>query len=130
MMSDLHSIISETNSLIELYRIFPTEESCYRHLEKIRWDGFPENPYNENNPFLYGNLEYKCIVSGNVFTVRTHTMFDRDNNDISLQNWFFALWLCTKHKKLSINRLMDYLNVSNEEAKLMMYRIKEAFSKT
>ena len=37
------------SSLMALYELFPTEESCIKHLEAINWQGKPVSPFDKTS---------------------------------------------------------------------------------
>ena len=42
-------------NIIEIYKKFPTQKSCIKHLEKVRWGKNPVCPYCQslNRPSVY-----------------------------------------------------------------------------
>ena len=43
------------SSLLSLFKKFPTEESCIKHLEKIRWGDKPVCPYCQSQKISQHN---------------------------------------------------------------------------
>lgn len=50
------------NSIIDIVKAFPTEQSCIEHLESLRWNG------NVVSPFDATSKVYKC--KGNKYRLR------------------------------------------------------------
>ncbi|HXF48042.1 MAG TPA: IS1595 family transposase [Verrucomicrobiae bacterium] len=119
------------NSLLELTEAFPTEQSCIRHLEKLRW---PEGVVCPNcqasrkiGEIKTRNL-YKCGDCKKQFSVRIGTIFEESR--ISLRKWFMAIWLISSHKKgISSCQLAKDIRVTQKTAWFMLHRIREISSK-
>lgn len=64
-----------------LYELFPTEEACIKHLEAINWHGKPVSPFDKTSKvYKLRSGKYRCKNTGQNFTVRTGTMFEKDEN--------------------------------------------------
>lgn len=85
------------SSLMALYELFPTEEACIKHLEAINWHGKPVSPFDKTSKvYKLRSGKYRCKNTGQNFTVRTGTMFEKTK--ISLRKWFTAIWIVTNDK--------------------------------
>lgn len=120
-------ISNDFKSVIELVKVFSTEEKCIEHLEKIRWNGDVISPFDETSKvYKCKNNRYRCKNTGKYFNVRTNTLFD--NTKVSLQTWFVAIYLITSHKKgISSLQLSRDLNVTQKTAWFMLHRIRNCF---
>lgn len=115
------------NSLIDLVKAFPTEQSCIDHLTELRRNGYVVSPFNPTSKVYKckGN-KYRCKNTGKYFNVRTNTLFD--NTKIELIKWFMAIWLVTGHKKgISSLQLSRDINVTQKTAWFMLQRIRKCF---
>jgi transposase-like protein len=120
-------INKDFNSIIELIKAFPDEQSCINHLEELRWEGFVVSPFDKSSRVYKckGN-RYKCKTTGKYFNVRTGTLFD--NTKVPLQKWFVAIWLATSHKKgISSLQLSRDIEVTQKTSWFMLQRIRKCF---
>ena len=114
-------------SILELFQAFPDEQACVEHLIAIRWDGNVISPFDSTSTvYKCKNNKYKCKNTGKYFSVKTGTMFD--NTKVSLQKWFFAIWLMTSYKKdVSSIQLAKDIGVTQKTAWLMQQRIRKCY---
>ena len=115
------------NSIIDIVKAFPTEQSCIEHLELLRWNGNVVSPFDATSKVYKckGN-KYRCKNTGKYFNVRTATLFD--NTKIELRKWFVAIWLVTSHKKgISSLQLGRDIDVTQKTAWFMLQRIRKCF---
>lgn len=120
-------INKDFNSIIELIKTFPNEQSCINHLEELRWEGIVVSPFDKTSKVYKckGN-KYKCKITGKYFNVKTGTLFD--NTKVPLQKWFVAIWLATSHKKgISSLQLSRDIEVTQKTSWFMLQRIRECF---
>lgn len=120
------------NSLIDLIREFPDDDTCRKHFEHIRWgaaDGSvnPRCPHCRHTEKIYtlkGGKQYKCSACRKKFTVLVGTVFE--NTNIGLQKWFIAIYLVTSHKKgISSCQLAKDIGITQKSAWHMLHRIRE-----
>jgi len=120
-------INTDFNSIIELLKAFPDEQSCIDHLEALRWNGYVISPFDETSKVYKckGN-KYRCKNTGKYFNVKTQTLFD--NTKVPLQKWFLAIWLVTSHKKgISSMQLARDIDVTQKTSWFMLHRIRKCF---
>ncbi len=120
-------INQDFNTILELIKAFPDEQTCIDHLTELRWNGNVVSPFEANSKVYKckGN-KYRCKVSGKYFNVKTATLFD--NTKIPLQKWFLAIWLITSHKKgISSVQLATDLGVTQKTAWFMNHRIRNCY---
>lgn len=114
-------------SIRDLIKAFPDEQTCVDHLEKLRWNGEVVSPFDATSKvYKCAGNKYKCKNTGKYFNVRTATLFD--NTKVELQTWFLAIYLVTTHKKgISSLQLGRDLNVTQKTAWFMLQRIRNCF---
>ena len=121
-------INTEFNTILDLIKTFPDEQSCINHLESLRWvNGFIVSPFMPSSKvYKCANNRYRCKETGKYFNVKTSTLFD--NSKIELQKWFLAIWLVTSHKKgISSIQLSKDIGVTQKTAWFMLQRIRNCF---
>jgi transposase-like protein len=113
-------------SIFDLMRAFPDEQSCITHLEEIRWAGKPVSPFAPEGPvYKCKDNRYKCKTTNKYFNVRTGTIFE--GTKIALQHWFLAIYLFTSHKRgISSYQLARDLKISQKSAWFMLSRLRYA----
>lgn len=64
-------------NIIQVYKQFPTQQDCIKHLEKIRWNNIPVYPYcnSKNQSPLPKEQRYHCNNCKTTFSVTVHTIF-------------------------------------------------------
>ena len=118
-----------TISITELFRMFPTEQSCIDWLEKARWNGKPVCPHcggdeNVTRPASKPNT-YWHKDCRNHFTVKTGTVMHSSKTDT--RNWLIAIYYyMTGRKGISAMQLSKELGVQYRTAWHMGHRIREA----
>ena len=114
-------------SLYDLHKAFPTEKSCIKFLEIIRWNGNIISPFDKNSKvYKCKNNRYYCKNTNKYFNVRTKTLFESSN--IELRKWFMTIYLITSHKKgISSLQLSKDLHVTQKTAWFMLQRIRKCF---
>jgi len=114
-------------NIIEIYRLFPTDQHCLKHLEKVRWQDKPVCPYcksPKSSPLPKEN-RYHCNSCNTSYSVTVHTIFHRTR--LPLQKWFLAISLILNAKKgLSARQLSRDLQVNKDTAWFMAMRIRKA----
>ncbi|MEI9921217.1 MAG: IS1595 family transposase [Bacteroidota bacterium] len=115
------------NSLVDLIKAFPNEQSCIDHLERIRWNANVVSPFDPSSKVYKckGN-KYKCKTTGKYFNVRTSTIFE--DTKMPLQKWFIALYIFSSHKKgISSHQLAKDLDITQKSAWFVLHRLRYAF---
>lgn len=120
-------INKDFNSILDLLKTFPDEQTCINHLEALRWNGNIVSPFDpESKVYKCAGNKYRCKNTSKYFNVKTGTMFD--NSKIKLQKWFLAIWLITSHKKgISSLQLSRDIDVTQKTAWFMLQRIRNCF---
>ncbi len=120
------------SSLLSLFKKFPTEESCIKHLEKIRWGDKPVCPYCQSQKISHHNIEgrrqnWQCQTCTRSFSVTVGTIFHHTHLD--LRNWFYILSLMINAKKgLSACQVARDLEMRRTTAWEVMHKIRKAFA--
>ena len=120
------------NSLVDLIREFPDDETCRKHLEHVRWGDCPACAHCGSTEKIYtieGGKRYKCAACRRKFTVLVGTIME--STKIPLLKWFLAIWLCTSHKKgISSHQLAKDIGITQKSAWHMLHRIREMLRET
>ncbi|MEN6625794.1 MAG: IS1595 family transposase [Candidatus Sumerlaeia bacterium] len=114
-------------NLPEIFRRFPTHESCIKHLETVRWQGKPECPYchSTNCTPVPQEMRHHCNNCNTSFRVTVQTIFH--DTKLDLQKWFLAVALILNAKKgISSRQLARDLEVHRNTAWYMGMRIRKA----
>lgn len=115
-------------NIIQIYKQFPTQLDCIKHLEKVRWNNEPVCPYcnSKNQTPLPKEHRYHCNNCNTTFSVTVQTIFHKTKCD--LQKWFLAISLVLNAKKgLSARQLARDIEVTKDTAWYMLMRIRKAF---
>jgi transposase-like protein len=114
-------------NIISIFRQFPTQESCIKHLEQARWGNNPICPYcgsDKTNP-LTKELRHHCNGCRKSFSVTVGTIFH--DTRLPMQKWFLAILLILNAKKgISARQLARDLEVNKDTAWSMGMRIRDA----
>lgn len=115
------------NSILDLLKTFPDQQSCIDHLEELKWGGIVVSPFDpESKVYKCKYNRYKCKNTGKYFNVKTGTFLD--NTKVPLQKWFLAVWLITSHKKgISSLQLAKDIDVTQKTAWFVLHRIRNCF---
>lgn len=114
-------------NLIQIFKQFPTQESCIDHLEKQRWGNEPFCPYcgSLNTYKAKDRLRHHCNSCRKSFSVTVGTIFH--NSKLPMQKWFLAISLVLNAKKgLSSCQLGRDIEVRQATAWSMIHRIRKA----
>lgn len=117
------------NSLFDLRAAFPTEKSCIRFLEQIRWNGNIISPFDPTSKVYKRNDgSYRCKNSGKNFNARIGTIFE--SSKLPLRKWFMAIYMLTSNKKgVSSMQLAKDIHVTQKTAWFLTQRIRETFTR-
>lgn len=105
-------------NIIQVYKQFPTQEACIKHLEKVRWNNEPVCPYckSKNCTPMPKELRHKCYNCNMSFSVTVGTIFHKTKCD--LQKWFLAISLVTIYQ-------LDHGNENRLPLSLFKYKQPE-----
>ena len=120
------------NSLEEIKKAFPNEESCTAYLELLRWKCVPQSPFCKTSKvYACGNGKYRCKDTHKYFTVKTYTVFD--GTKVDLQYWFIAIIVYLNYDKdfeLTLPYLRTRLSVTPRTVWLLLNKVRYATSHT
>ena len=123
-------MLQHFDTLDELTRSFPDEQTCVEHFRAIRWAHGAFCPYCGGThiyDFSDGRT-HKCGDCRQRFSIKVGTIFE--DTKLPLRKWFIAIWLITSHKKgIASTQLAKDLGVTQKTAWFVLHRLREA-SKT
>ena len=114
-------------NIIQVYKQFPTQQDCIKHLEAVRWNGTPVCPYCQSTKQtpLKNTNRYHCNTCNTSFSVTVNTIFHKTKLD--LQKWFLAISLVLNAKKgYSARGLGRDIEVTKDTAWRMFMQIRKA----
>ncbi len=120
-------MIKQFNSLIDLLKTFPDEQSCIDHFTAIKWSKGEYCPHCGSVKVYHfsDKRTHKCGDCRKKFSIRVGTIFE--DSKIPLQKWFMALYLATSHKKgISSIQLSKDIDVTQKTAWFMLHRLRHA----
>jgi transposase-like protein len=109
--------------LEEIYKAYPTQQDCIKHLELTIWNNKPNCPYCQsfNISPIKNELRYHCNGCNTSFSVTVKTVFHKTK--IELQKWFYVIWVVNNDKRLSARSLGNLIGVTKDTALKMLNRI-------
>jgi transposase-like protein len=116
-------------NIIQIFKKFPTQKNCVKHLEKARWNNKPICPYcsSTNTNSLIKELRHHCNGCRKSFSVTVGTIFHHTH--VPLQKWFLLISLMQNAEKgLSSLQASRDIDVSQTTTWSMMHRIRKAMS--
>lgn len=114
-------------NIVQVYRLFPTNNDCIAHIEEVRWNGEPACPYCGSTRATPMRKEhrYHCNNCNTSFSVTVGTIFHHTH--LALQKWFVALSIVLNAKKgVAARQLARDLEVNKDTAWFMAMRIRRA----
>ncbi len=116
-------------NIVQVYKKFPTEQDCIKHLEKVRWNNEPTCPYckskNHTPMKSEGRSRYNCNTCNTSYSVTVGTIFHKTK--IDLQKWFLAISLVLNAKKgISSRQLARDIEVNKDTAWYLLMRLRKA----
>lgn len=132
LSNELRNIASmkneETNpkNKLQFLKLFGDEDSCKRHLVKLRWNNEPTCPYCESKKIYCYKIvgAFRCKDCKKQFSALKGTLYE--NSKIPLSKWFYATYIVTSHKKgISSYQLSRDIGVTQKSAWYMLQRIRE-----
>lgn len=118
-------------SLLELFAMFPDNETAEKWFEKWRWGDEPTCPRCHSDQVSIRKnrkpMPYHCRSCRKYFSVRTETTMA--TSQIPLQKWAIAIFLYTTNLKgISSMKLHRDLNIRQASAWYLLHRLREAFT--
>ena len=113
--------------IVGIYEVFPTNDDCIAHLEKVRWGDKPKCPYCQSVKVTSRPKEkrHHCNNCNTSFSVTVRTIFHHTH--LPLQKWFLAITLVLNAKKgIAARQLGRDLHVNKDTAWRMAMKIRDA----
>jgi len=115
-------------SLLDFQNRFPTEDSCWDYVLKMRWpEGFACPECKSGRSHLIAQRKvFKCYACGSQTSVTSGTIFHKSR--LPLRKWFWAIFLIATSKKgVSMLYLQRQLGIKSYRAAwLMGHKIRKA----
>lgn len=114
-------------NIIQVYKQFPTQEVCIKHLEEVRWHGVPVCPYcgSTLSTIVVKENRHHCNHCNLSYSVTVGTIFHKTKVD--LQKWFLAISLVLNAKKgISARQLARDIEVNKNTGWFMLMRVRDA----
>ena len=114
-------------NITQIFKSFPTQESCIEHLENARWKGTPTCPYCSSTNVAPNEHRHRCYNCKTSFSVTVRTIFHHTH--IPLQKWFLAISLILNARKgISALQLSRDLEVNKNTAWRIAMQIRKAMT--
>lgn len=122
---------SKSLSLIELFELFPDEESAIRELEANRWPEGVECPHCESARITevkdHRPMKWRCKDCRKFFSVRIGTAMQ--DSRLPARKWVLAIYiLASSPKGVSSIRLGEMLDIPQQTAWSLGHRIRNLFA--
>jgi len=120
-------MLQNFNSLFDLMKAFPDEQTCIDHLKTIRWRKGAFCPYCDHDQIyeFSDKRTFKCAQCRQRFSIKVGTIFA--DTKLPLQKWFMAIWLITNHPKgIASTTLAKDLDVTQKTAWFVLHRLRYA----
>jgi len=114
-------------NIVQIYKQYPTNNDCIKHLELVRWNNTPTCPYckSKNQTPAKNSTRYHCNTCNTTFSVTVGTIFHKTHLD--LQKWFLAISLVLNAKKgYSARQLGRDIEATKDTAWRMFMQIRKA----
>ena len=116
-----------TISTLQLFQMFPDQESARVYLEGRLWPNGAKCPSCITSKRITTRKGgyYRCNQCKLDFTVRTATIFERSH--IPLHKWIYAMYLLvTSRKGISSTQLSKEIGITQKSAWFVLQRLREA----
>lgn len=117
--------MNSKKGILNFMEAFPTEESCIRYFEALRWGDNVISPFDSTSKvYKCANGKYKCRNTGKYFDVKTRTVFA--STKLPLRLWVYAIFIFMSHKRgISSCQLARDLGVTQKTAWNMLHKIRQ-----
>lgn len=120
-------MLKKFNSLLEMMREIPDEQTAIDHFTAIRWQQGEFCPHcNSARVYHFADKRtHKCGVCRKRFSIRVGTIFE--DSKLPLRTWMLAIWLITSHKKgIASTQLAKDLGITQKSAWFVLHRLRHA----
>lgn len=113
-------------NIVHVYKQFPTQEACIKHIEAVRWNGPPVCPYCKGTGHtVMKDGRYHCNGCNTSYSVTVGTIFHHTH--LPLQKWFIAISIVLNAKKgIAARQLARDIEVTKDTAWRMQMQIRRA----
>ena len=114
----------KNNNIEKIEIIFNQNESFEKIISKQKWNKkSPQCPYCLSNKFsnIKNENRYHCNVCNTSYSLKTQGLFH--NTKIPLIKWFILIFYIYEKENLSIRKIANLINVSNNTAVRMKKQI-------
>lgn len=114
-------------TLLDIQRLFDTDERCREVLVKLRWPNGVECPrcHSMRISWIKANRQFDCAECEYHFSVTAGTIFN--DSHLPLTTWFTAVLLLVEARKgFSANQMKRTIGVSYKTAWYLCHRIRKA----
>lgn len=112
-------------TLLDINRLFSTDERCRAILTKLRWPKGVRCPRCQSKyvSWIHARKQYDCSKCGYQFSVTAGTIFG--DSHLPLEKWFIATYLlCESRKGMSANQIRRMIGGSYKTAWYLCHRIR------
>src|SRR5438552_1262112 len=116
-----------TISTIQLFQMFPDQETARAYLEARLWPNGVSCPACKCADRITTRKDgfYRCNACKLDFTVRTGTIFERSH--VPLHKWLYSMYLLvTSRKGISSMQLSKEIGITQKSAWFVLQRLREA----
>lgn len=123
------SLCKNFKSLLDLRKVFRTNEDCIKFLEELNWGNIPVSPYDKSSKVWKSKDGwYKCKNTGKEFNVLTGTLFQ--STKIALPIWFEIIFREHSDKGgLAATTVARDYGITRRTAWNMLQKIRNAMGK-
>ena len=114
-------------NIVQIYKLFPTEQDCINHLEQVRWGGIPTCPYclSVKSTPRSGGKRHQCNHCNASYSVTVGTAFHKTR--MSFHQWFLMMALMMNAlKSLSARQMARDIGVTKDTAHLNMMKLRDS----
>lgn len=119
----------------EIFKFYPDEKDCWKHVEDVRWNGNPICPFcdsmNVSRKIRMKQVHptrYQCSDCESLFNVLTFTIFEYE--EIPMQKWFYLLDRIVRHENrytvVNPSRLARDLGLNKRETWALVHDVYDA----
>lgn len=120
-------MLKSFNSLLEMMREIPDEQTAIDHFTAIRWKRGEFCPHCGTTRVYHfaDKRTHKCGDCRKRFSIRVGTIFE--DSKLPMRTWMLAIWLITSHKKgIASTQLAKDLGITQKSAWFVLHRLRHA----
>ncbi|MDB5577894.1 MAG: family transposase [Bradyrhizobium sp.] len=119
--------MAEFESLFDLLRAIPDEQTAIEYFTAIRWRNGAFCPLCGSTKIYHfsDKRTHKCGDCRKRFSIKVGTIFQ--DTKVAIQKWLMAIWVLTSHKKgIASTTLARDIDVTQKTAWFMLHRLRQA----